>query len=169
MGRQHRGAAPAQGQCIHMPGKGVYAVGVQHQGPVQVQQPPDQGVASGAAPQAAAHKHRVAGAGPPPNRLLRLRGQPSLPGRQGKRHDLVALGRRHRPHRLRNPQIHQARPGAYRRPACKHRRAGKAHAAADAQHLAEGALVAHGVPPGQTPPDPRSRDLLHAVTSRIFP
>ena len=32
-----------------------------------------------------------------PDGLLRLRRQPSLPGRQGKRHDLVALGRRHRP------------------------------------------------------------------------
>ena len=49
------------------------------------------------------------------------------------------------------------------------RRAGKAHAAAYAQHLAEGALVAHGVPPGQKPPHIGRRDLLHPVTSRIFP
>ena len=33
----------------------------------------------------------------------------------------------------------------------------------------EGTLVAHGVPPGQKPPHIGRRDLLHPVTSRIFP
>ena len=135
----HRQIFAPQPQHQHAP-----RIGVAGQGGQQL---PGQGVAFVAAAQAAADQHRVTPCDALTDGLLRRQRQLSLLGRQRKGHGALAFHRRDGPDILRHPQIHKAAAAADG--GRQHRRAGIAHRAAQAVHLAEGALVALRVPVGQ--------------------
>ena len=129
--------------------KGVYAVGVQHQRLVHVDEPPGQGVAFLAAAHAAADQHCVAAIDPCPDGVLRRQRQLTLLGRQGRGHGTVAFHRHDGPDILRHPQKHQSAAAADSGGSRQHRCAGVAHRAAQTVHLAEGALVPLWIAVGQ--------------------
>ena len=132
-----------------MPGQRIYAVGVQHQRLFHIQQPPGQSIALLPAAKAAAHQHRVAGRYLCADRFLRGQCQPALRCGQREGHGAVALYRRNGPDIPGHPQIHKAAAAADGGLGRQHRRAGIAYRAAQTVHLAEGALVALRIPPGQ--------------------
>ena len=161
MGRQDCDAPPAGVQYIHMPGKGVYAVGVQHHRLLRLQQFP-----APAAPSASLRPSPGPSASTSqPESFSRIcgmafAGEHSALLRQGEGHGRDALGCLHRPDDLRHPQRHQSAAGAHRRRRRQIRRAGVPHGAAHNQQLPEGALVAVR-PAGAAAPSPtKSRSTV---------
>ena len=149
MGRHHSDQPLTALHFIYTLLEGIYAVGVQHQRLFHIQQLPGQGVALVAAAQTAADQHRVTPCDALTDGLLRRQRHLSLLGRQRKGHGALAFHRRDGPDILRHPQIHKAAAAADGGGGRQHRRTGIAHRAAQAVHLAEGALVALRIALGQ--------------------
>ena len=151
-----------------MPRQGIYAIGVQHQGKFRVQQAAGQCVRLPAPAQAAADEGGVALCQAAANLSLGGQGKFAVRGGQREGHGLVGLHRRHGPDRLRDAQKHQARPGAHGGTGGENRGAGIAHAAAQAQHLAEIALVALRIAAGQMLRHIGRRQLRHGAPLPSF-
>ena len=144
VGREHREGG-AFVQTIYMPRKGVYAIGVQDHGDVQIcQQPADQHFCLGRPAQTGADEGRVAAPGPLQYFIIFLR--------QREGHALIAFDGYDGIDLPGNPQKHQTRSGADSGPGGQNRSPGVALGAGQNEDLSELPLVGGAGPPGQDVP-----------------
>ena len=125
-----------------MPGKGVYAVGVQHQRFFRFQQLPHQAGSLPAAAQPRPQRQHVTAVQLFQNLRKGLSRQHTVFLRQRKGHGGDTFGCLDGPDGLRHPQRHQPAAGPYRRRRGEIGRAGVAHRAAYDQQLSKGPFMA---------------------------